>query len=135
MMEAEAARIGEKVDTAARDIGKLWTAHRELAVVVQGPNGDNGIKSEVVALKEWKEKHMDSSAELRKELTHYFDVKRSETCHGLKALDEHIEQHIKMDEAAAISKEGKLKAFMQGWGQLIQLAGLVAVALIAAGRL
>jgi len=134
MTEAEQGRISEKVDTVARDVGKLWTEHRVLSSVVQGPDGANGLKSRVVTLEEWKEKHMEASGELRKELAHYFDVKRESTCHGIKALDEHIAQHIKLAEAAAVSKEGRLKAFMMGWGQLLQFAGLIIVALIAAAK-
>jgi hypothetical protein len=101
---------------------------------VQGPDGANGLKSRVITLEEWKEKHMEASGELRKELAHYFDVKRESTCHGIKALDEHIAQHIKLADAAAMSKESKLKAFMMGWGQVLQFAGLVIVALIAAAK-
>jgi hypothetical protein len=134
MTEAEQGRISEKVDTVARDVGKLWTEHRVLSSVVQGPDGANGLKSRVITLEEWKEKHMEASGELRKELAHYFDVKRESTYHGIKALDEHIAQHIKLADAAAMSKESKLKAFMMGWGQILQFAGLVIVALIAAAK-
>jgi hypothetical protein len=132
MTEAEQGRISEKVDTVARDVGKLWTEHRVLSSVVQGPDGTNGIKSRVGSLEDWKEKHMEASGELRKELAHYFDVKRENTCHGIKALDDHIAQHIKLAEAAAASKESKLKAFVQSWGQLLQFAGILGGALISA---
>jgi hypothetical protein len=134
MTEAEQGRISEKVDTVARDVGKLWTEHRVLSSVVQGPDGANGLKSRVVTLEEWKEKHMEASVELRGELAHFFDVKREITCHGLKALDDHIAQHIKLAEAAAMSKESKVKAFLQGWGQILQFIGIIIVALIAAAK-
>ena len=132
MTELEQGRISEKVDTVARDVGKLWTEHRVLSAVVQGPDGANGLKSRVVTLEEWKEKHMEASGELRKELAHYFDVERVETCHGIRALDEHIAQHIKLTEAAATSKESKMKAFVQSWGQVLQFAGILGGALISA---
>jgi hypothetical protein len=135
MTETECGRVNEKLDINARDIGKLWASHRELSVVVQGAEGNNGIKSRVEKLETWKEKHMEEATVDRAELAHYFDSKRAATCHGIKALDDHIAQHIKLSEAAAISKEGKLKAFMQGWGQILQFAALIIVALISASRL
>lgn len=132
MTELEEGRISEKLDTNARDIGKLWSAHRELSVVVQGTNGDNGIRSHVQDLETWREKHMEASTELRKELAHYFDYEREATCKGIAALDKHIKQHIDMAEIEARSKEGKMKAFVQTWGQILQFAGIVLCALISA---
>lgn len=133
MTEAESERIHDKVESTALSLAKLWTEHRELSVVVQGSKGDNGLRSDVAALELWRDTHLKEARELENELRHYFDVKRVETCHGLKALDDHIAQHIKMTKAQDKTAEGKLRLFMQGWGQILQFAGIIIVALIAAG--
>jgi hypothetical protein len=134
MTEAECIRVNEKMDSNSRDTAKLWTAHRELAVVVHGPDGENGIRSRVANLESWRERHMDQAAKLDTDLKHYFDIERAETCHGIKELDKHISQHIALETAMLKSKESKFKAFMQGWGQLLQFAGIIIVALISAKR-
>ena len=81
-----------EIADAKRSIAKLYTDLAELTATVQGAQGDNGLRSDVRELEIWRakvEQHLNS---LDSRLQHYMDVEREETCHGIAALQEHLDR-------------------------------------------
>lgn len=92
--------MSDQDDPVDRNTAKLWTAHRELAVVVWGDDvtRDNGIRSVVKKHEERITVLEEDQRELRGELRHYLDKERPETCYGLAALEEHKKEEISLYE-------------------------------------
>jgi hypothetical protein len=133
--------MSEAVDPWAREqIGKIWSAHRELAADYWGPNRDNGRRSEIADNTRRIQVVEGEQTALRGDLRHYLDAEREETCLGLKALAEH-EQHHEADakeetdvEVAKIQAGGQIVAAKEqargaAWREWIVLAGVVLMAL------
>lgn len=119
--------VGEVKDR----IAKLWSAHRELAVVVHGANKDNGLRSDVRALEEWRAKQSEWDNEMEDRLRHYIDVERGETCHGIAALEEHKSELAKEKVEEVAVKVAKIQTGGQTWVQVLTLLGVLGTALIA----
>lgn len=83
-------------------IGKVWTFIREVATAFWGDNTtrDNGVRSDVRKLQQVTAELEEDQNEMRRELQHYMDVKRRETCEGLKEL-------ARMESAKAETAEGE----------------------------
>lgn len=119
--------VGEVKDR----IAKLWSAHRELAVVVHGANKDNGLRADVRALEEWRAKQNEWDNEMEDRLRHYIDVERGETCYGIAALEEHKGEHAKAKNEEVAVKVAKIQTGGQTWVQVLTLLGVLGTALIA----
>ncbi len=103
--------MSDQDDPVDRDTAKLWTAHRELAVVVWGDDRtrDNGIRSVVKKHEERIEALEEDQRKLRGELRHYLDKERPETCYGLAALARHEEEsYTLLDETKEEETEVKV---------------------------
>ena len=98
-----------------------------LEMAVWGPQGTNGLKSEVKNLNQ-------TVAHIQTEMRHYVDT-RPETCLGLKALAEHEQEEGQLyDESLEEDKEmtianGNNKAKLSE--ARLTLAGVVLVALLS----
>ena len=117
---------------AKRSIAKLYTELTELSATVQGAQGDNGLRSDVRALEEWRAQVEQRLASLDRKLQHYLDVERRETCHGLAAIEEKEGEEVKIKEADISARAVILAAVIPSG--LASLAA-IAAALIAAGVL
>ena len=111
----------ECVDSEARDrIAKIWTEIREHATDYWGPDKQNGKRSEVVDLG-------DRVDAIEEKITHYEDTKE-QSCIGLAALNKYLSVR-KQDETQI--KVEKIKALFLMFTQLLQIAGLIIVAIIS----
>ena len=91
-LQDDVREVREASDEVRKSVAKLWTELRELSATVQGADGGNGIRSDVRELEKWRakvEQHLNS---LDSRLQHYMDVEREETCHGIAALQEHLDR-------------------------------------------
>ena len=91
-LQDDVREVREAADEVRKSVAKLWTELRELSATVQGADGGNGIRSDVRELEKWRakvEQHLNS---LDSRLQHYMDVEREETCHGIAALQEHLDR-------------------------------------------
>ena len=120
-MDEATAIIVRQLQTDTRDarsdiaeakltIAKLWTEHRELTTTVQGAQGDNGLRSDVRALEEWRARVEQHLTGLDSRLQHYLDVERVNTCHGIAALDDHLEKHKEWEDSDMRLKESNISA-------------------------
>ena len=111
---------------AKKSIAKLYTDLAELSATVQGAQGDNGLRSDVRALEEWRAKVEQHLATLGSRLQHYIDVEREETCHGKIALRLHEAEHDEEDEEET---EVKVAQIQNSGATKIQMMTLVGVIL------
>ena len=111
---------------AKRSIAKLYTDLAELSATVQGAQGDNGLRSDVRALEEWRAHVEQRLASLDRKLRHYIDVEREETCHGKIALRMHEAIHEEEDEEET---EVKVAQIQNSGATKIQMMTLVGVIL------
>lgn len=100
MDDAVAQRLREN----ETQIAKVWTFIRELATAFWGDNvtRDNGLRSDVRKLQQVTAEIEEGQDELRREIQHYMDVKRKETCEGLKEL-------ARMEANKATEAEGEVE--------------------------
>ena len=100
MDDAVAQRLREN----ETQIAKVWTFIRELATAFWGDNvtRDNGLRSDVRKLQQVTAEIEEDQNELRREIQHYMDVKRKETCEGLKEL-------ARMEANKATEAEGEVE--------------------------
>jgi CHASE3 domain sensor protein len=124
----------ENVDTFARqEIGRLWVELRSLEVDYWGPDKTNGERSEV-------RQHNERLDKLEFDFQHYVDARREETCLGIKALAQHIEEEsAQNEEETAVKVAGIQAGATKGaasWtgiativGQILTLVGILFVAL------
>lgn len=111
-------------DTEARDrISKLYTEHRELAADYWGPDKLNGKRSIIAELCN-RVDDLENSVERRAQT-------RGQECLGLKALSQYIGERKEDSAMLQIEKERGKSLMRVQW---IQLAGILAVALIALFR-
>jgi hypothetical protein len=118
------------LENLADNISKLWGAFRELAADYWGPNKDNGRRSEIAELRKENAALNDRIGTLEDSCRHYFDAQRAETCIGKKLLADHEAKHNEKREEEAevkIAQGNNRTLIVQQW---VQIAGLVAVALI-----
>lgn len=131
---AQLRRTEQSLNTAVGEvkdrIAKLWSAHRELAVVVHGANKDNGLRSDVRALEEWRAKQSDWDNEMEDRLRHYIDVERGETCHGIAALEEHREEHAKAAKEEVEVTKSKIEAGSQTFVGWLTFGGVLLMAVV-----
>ena len=129
--------IVKQLQTDARDtrievadvklsVSKLWTEHRELTATVQGAQGDNGLRSDVRALEEWRAKVEVMFSDLNSNLQHYIDVERVNTCYGKAALAKHLEDHKEEEEE---NTEVKVAQIQSGGATKVQMLTLIGVLL------
>lgn len=85
-LQTDMRDVRESAGDTKLALSKLWTEHRELTATVQGAQGDNGLRSDVRALEEWRAKVEQHLTDLAAKFQHYIDVEREETCHGKIAL-------------------------------------------------
>ena len=103
----------------------------ELAVIVHGQQGDNGIRSEVRELKKWRTIQEELNHAMQDAFRQYRDVERKESCIGIIALKKYIEgckQKVEEDskvKVATIQSKGQITI------QIITLAGILLTALIS----
>lgn len=109
-------------------MAKLWTEHRELTATVQGAQGDNGLRSDVRALEEWRAKVEQHLTSLGSRLQHYLDVEREKTCHGKAALKRHEEEREEACEEETEVKTTKMQVNGQVIVSIITLLGVWAMA-------
>ena len=111
---------------AKKSIAKLYTDLAELSATVQGAQGDNGLRSDVRALEEWRARVEQHLASLDRKLQHYLDVEREETCHGKAALKKHEEKH---EEACEEETEMKVAQIQTAGATKVQVMTLIGVIL------
>lgn len=116
--------------TLVERINELEAEQRETDAIVRGPDGTNGLRSRVVKLEGTVGGVVEGHAELRSELRHYLDAERLATCHGIAALDEHVREHKEETKEETEVNLKKMEGANMMWVQIIQLAGIIAVALI-----
>lgn len=91
---------------------------------------NNGLRSRVVSLENNSEKKDLEFYELKEQLRHYLDFGRKETCEGLKALAEHVEQSDKERKEDNEVKIAEINAGatkkVAGWQTYAILAGVLA---------
>lgn len=94
--------VAQRLRDGEVQVGKLWTFVREVATAFWGDNTtrDNGVRSDVRKLQQVTAEIEADQQEMRRELQHYMDVKRRETCEGLKEL-------ARMESEKAESAEGE----------------------------
>lgn len=112
------------ISDAKLSIAKLYTDLAELSATVQGAQGDNGLRSDVRALEEWRarvEQHLNG---LDSKLQHYLDVERERTCHGKAALRRHVDDH---DEESEEETEVKVAQIQNAGATRVQVITLVGV--------
>ena len=131
-IQDDVRELRESADVNKHAIAKLCTEHRELTATVQGAQGDNGLRSDVRALEEWRARVEGYLTGLDSKLQHYLDVERRETCHGLAAMEEKEGEEVKIKEANISARAVILAAVIPSG--LASLAA-IAAALIAAGVL
>lgn len=121
----------DRIDSANRDIGKLWKAHGELAVIVHGQQGDNGIRSEVRELEKWRSLQEELNRTMQETFRQYRDVERKESCMGIAALKKYIEEcKLKVEEDSKV-KVATIQSKGQVTIQIITLVGILFTALIS----
>lgn len=87
-------------DVQLKDVGKLWGAITEIRTALIGIDGRNGIRGELLSLKEDMKEQIASIIQVNVEqdkaietlhtsLKEYIDVTRPATCIGKQALDEY----------------------------------------------
>jgi len=114
----------EGIDSQAReDVGKLRGSFRELAMDYWGPTKTNGRRSELAAV-------VSDVDDLKTRLAHYIDVEREKTCHGIAEIKRRDEIQSEKTEEESEVKIAKIEAGSKSWVQFLQLAGILAVALI-----
>ena len=111
---------------AKLSIAKLWTEHRELSATVQGAQGDNGLRSDVRALEEWRARVEQHLTDLSTRLQHYLDVEREKTCHGKVALKRHEAEH---EESIEEDTEMKVAQIQTAGATKVQVMTLIGVIL------
>lgn len=112
------------ISDAKRSIAKLYTDLAELSATVQGAQGDNGLRSDVRVLEEWRarvEQHLNG---LDSKLQHYLDVERERTCYGKIALRRHVEDH---DEESEEEVEVKVAQIHSAGATRVQVLTLIGV--------
>jgi hypothetical protein len=129
---ADDTEIRTRVYDTEKNLAKLWTFVYELASVVWGDNTrrDNGIRSRVIALEARAKEAEDDRDSLRRELRHYLDVSREETCHGLKALAEREQSAENAVKEEIPVKIETIKANSAQKTQIIILVGVIVSALL-----
>lgn len=126
--------MADVVDIWAREqIGKLWGSLRDATGVLWGDNvsRDNGLRSSVRALEVGHAQTEKRINEMDDRIRHYIDVERENTCHGIAALEEHKADHAREIKEEVAVKVAKIEAGSKSWVQFLQLAGILATALIA----
>lgn len=93
-MSEQLVELRASINDLKEQVAKLWTSFRELATVFWGDDKtrDNGIRSNVRDLEINCKKAGEDFIELQSKLQRYLDKERAETCHGLKALEEHAQE-------------------------------------------
>jgi len=114
----------ECTDSKARaDIGKIQVWLGELAMDYWGPTKTNGRRSELAAV-------VGDVDDLKTRLAHYIDIDREKTCHGIAEIKRRDEIQSEKTEEESEVKIAKIEAGSKSWVQFLQLAGILAVALI-----
>ena len=112
--------MSECVDQEARDrIAKIWTEIREHATDYWGPDKQNGKRSEVVEL--------GNRVDIIEEKMQHYEDTREQNCIGLAALNKYLS--VRKQDETQIRVE-KIKAGFLMFTQLLQIAGLIVVAII-----
>ena len=124
-----------------RDTSKMWGFLREFRAAVEGDiksikqilygvNGDNGFNGRLKMLEANHETHEKEFTELKSKLTHYVDIERLETCHGIAAVAAHERKHEEKEKEETAVKVAKINAGSASWVQFLQLAGILFVAVL-----
>lgn len=111
--------ISEKIDDLTKEVSKTQRFAGEVASTLWGDHErrDNGVRSHVknleIAMKR-RIKHERMTNErfikLDKQLQHYIDFEREETCPTKKVFDKHVENHKAMDVEEVAVKVAEINA-------------------------
>lgn len=135
-----------RVRAVEQQVQQIRELQAEIATVVWGDmvRRDNGLRKRTITLEEWKAEIEEWATTLESKLTHFLDVERKKTCHGLAALAQHEAMDACLDEeeseeeiavktatinAGATTGAAKWTAVAMICGQILSLAGILFVAL------
>lgn len=136
----------QRVRSVEQQIQQVRELQAEIATVVWGDmvRRDNGLRKRTIALEEWKAEIEEWATTMESKLTHFLDVERKKTCHGLAALAQHEAMDACLDKeeseeeiavktatinAGATTTTARWTAVAMIAGQVLSLVGILFVAL------
>lgn len=115
---------------ARKEIGKIYGLIREglseLKTTLIGIDGTNGVRGDLRKLEARVDMQEEDSQALRQDLRHYLDIERENTCLGVRAVAEHIEESKKMAE-----EDAKLKVAQVGASATVEVARITSKGAVA----
>lgn len=107
----------------------------EEKIVAQEKAINDRLDEQDAVLQEITTKTTERIEKIEDSFMHYKEVERVSTCQGQKILDDHIyNDHIMPKKEETEIKVAKINAGSASWVQFLQLAGIIAVALITLAR-